>query len=110
MSTKDYRRRPARGPSAFVVDDATGRLYVCAYAWMNPLLDVADWSGVRLFGRGRRAVHLPIEDAIAWLADECRHDPAYARDIDGSGVGGRELLAKFRRMQADYEAGEIVPE
>jgi hypothetical protein len=112
QSAPGYARQATlqRHTSAFVVDEE-GRLYVCAYGWMVPLLDIAekDWAWVKTF-RGRRHVHLPIEDAIAWLEDECHNDPAYARDINGSGVGGRELLAKFRQMKADYEAGEIVPE
>ena len=97
-----------RHASGFVVDEE-GRLYVRAKGWIEPLLDMVGRVRVKQF-KGSPDVHLHIDDAIAWLEGECRHDRAYARDINGSGVGGRALLAKFRQMKADYEAGEIVPE
>jgi hypothetical protein len=109
MATKRKQERKRRDVDLFVTDEGCKGLYVHAAGvlpFTGPSALLQAWgTGLPLtyFGAG---AYLPIADAVAWCAKECRKNRAYARAAMPD-MPGTWILKQLRRMQRDFDAGLV---
>jgi hypothetical protein len=99
-----------RGETPIVVEHR-GRMYIpITTIILDQWFFVASCDGLDLIVFKEVEVpYIHIDDAIAWVNEECRMNPQYRRNV-ADGIPGTALLKALRRRKGEFDRGEMPEE